>query len=181
MAKRPASDNALDEAPAAKRQQTGPAEDDLKRPREREFEHQQRAVAATMAANSTSKEAAVWGKLKGTALVHAAKGGFEWLNKAQVRKLMAVQDPPLPTTASFHDDLKALLKVVLKGWSEERIAEILKQRCKYQEDPLQEAVPQDILDELADDRDGKEVQEHRGNQSKKIKTARLKKNTHVCS
>ena len=65
MAKRPASDNALDEAPAAKRQQTGPAEDDLKRPREREFEHQQRAVAATMAANSTSKEAAVWGKLKG--------------------------------------------------------------------------------------------------------------------
>ena len=65
-------------------QQTGPAEDDLtlaltkrkdtsdageasaaKRPREREFEHQQRAVAATMAANSTSKEAAVWGKLKG--------------------------------------------------------------------------------------------------------------------
>ena len=65
MAKRPASDNALDEAPAAKRQQTGPAEDDLKRPREREFEHQPRAVAATMAANSTSKEAAVWGKLKG--------------------------------------------------------------------------------------------------------------------
>ena len=172
MAKRPASDNALDEAPAAKRQQTGPAEDDLKRPREREFEHQQRAVAATMAANSTSKEAAVWGKLKGTALVHAAKGGFEWLNKAQVRKLMAVQDPPLPTTASFHDDLKALLKAVLEGWSEAGIEEILRQRCKYQGDPLQEAVPQDILDELADDRDGKEVQEHRGNQSKNNKNSK---------
>ena len=119
MAKRPASDNALDEAPAAKRQQTGPAEDDLtlalpatgtkrkdtsdageasaaKRPRERDFEHQQRAVAATMAANSTSKEAAVWGKLKGTALVHAAKGGFEWLNKAQVRKLMGLQEEHQP-------------------------------------------------------------------------------------
>ena len=88
---------------------------------------------------------------------------------------------PLHTTASFHDDLKALLKVVLKGWSEERIAEILKQRCKYQEDPLQEAVPQDILDELADDRDGKEVQEHRGNQSKNNKNSKALKKTHVCS
>ena len=79
---------------------------------------------------------------------------------------------PLQTTASFHDDLKALLKAVLEGWSEAGIEEILRQRCKYQGDPLQEAVPQDILDELADDRDGKEVQEHRGNQSKNNKNSK---------
>ena len=48
----PRAEDALD-LPAAKRH------------REREFEFQQRSVDATMAANSTSKEAAVWGKLKG--------------------------------------------------------------------------------------------------------------------
>ena len=92
---------------------------------------------------------------------------------------MQLQDPPLPTTASFHDDLKALLKAVLEGWSEARIEEILRQRCQYQGDPLQEAVPQGILDELAHDRDGKEVQEHRGNQSNNTKQQGLKKNTRV--